>query len=544
MIIGFIFETDDGLAQISGKLEAYRDGYMINSGEALETDDVRLVINQHVSDLFWLNIGNGCFTFSIYLENVNGWDRVVLDPSDEENPHHCYLRGNDYVEFSNGKRLYGSDTNQTVWIEDVGLVHIRAINLGDSVELVYVDEDGEEHDYAWFDSVGGNDYSKKIHFGGETYLDPQTNTSSSFCLNADITTYIDNPMGNRPVCEDPFGMMKKFFVEMGLSSKLRPDLDKTFAAIESIYDNRTQYMDALFRAWNGVAFNYDTFVDYIFGSYELSREILEEYNGFATRHEAVDISMIPAMLESFALIAISDTLTGSVTVSESGLDFSAIAVAARKNILLGDQNEYGVAAVLVGRGEWGLSDAFEVKAYENADMTITGKSAVALPTALPEGEYTLAIYFGRKSEGGFARLSEVVAPTVSSFTAFEKQIDATGGYYTYAYSLVDGALHLSVSFTDTAAPEIFLTGATTDSGRCVMTLPEGATVADLIANVTSYDDRDGAVIVTSDAVLLMDNPDGTAVGAADALISDAVYRITVADCSGNEASVSIKIQFE
>lgn len=537
--ISFIFETDEGLMQISGKLQAYRDGDEIHHGECLATDEVYLKINSMTSEMFWLQFEERGFSFSLSLANLNGWDRVVLDRGDEIDPYHIYLRGDDYIEFSNGKKLYGSETNNSMWIDGVGFVHIRFVNE-DTGDVEYIDEAGEAHDSEWFVANGGDDYSRQLQFNGETYLDPTGESTPTFMIVADIITNVDNP--EVTVCDDPFGLLEKFFDCVGLSSKLQPDTDKTFAAIVGVYENREQYMDALFRDWNGVNFDYGTFVDYIFDSFEERCTHLTAYNGFAAKHEAVDISMIPELPANFALITISNGVSGEVAVSEAGIDFSAISVAVAKNILLGDQNEYGVAAVLVGKGENGLAGAFEVKTYANEDMTLLGKAGIALPTNLPEGSYTLSLYFGRKTEGGFARLSEVIVPTVSSFTAFSKRIDTADGYYTYAYSVINGALRLSVTFTDTAVPAISLTGSSVEGENLVMALSAGATVSDLIANAIATDNRDGSIILTSQNVLLMNTSDGSPLGATDALINGATYKITVKDSSGNEAFVNVKIK--
>lgn len=538
--ISFIFETDEGLMQLGGKLQAYRDGYEIYHGECLESDEIRLNINSMTSELFWVHFAERRFEFALSLANINGWDRVVLDRSDEEDPYHLYLLGNDYVEFSNGMKLYGSNVNSTVWIDGVGFIKTNLIETNEGYYVEYIDEDGVAHDSDWFIEVGGEDYSKQIQFNGETYVDSNTDTAGTFFLDAMMVTVVDNP--DIPVCTDPFGVLQEFFNAMGLSSKLQPDTDKTFAAIVGVYENRTQYMDALFRDWNGTVFNYDTLVEYIFDSFDAYENTLDGYSGFVSKHEVVDISMIPELPEDFALIAISGGISGSVTVSESGIDFSAISVAVERNILLGDQNEYGVCAALVGKTANELAGAFEVKAYANADMSIAGKAGIALPTALPEGEYTLSLYFGRKTEGSFARLSELVAPTVESFTSFEERVDMSDGYYTYAYSAVNGALHLSVTFTDTEAPAISLTGISTESDRIVMTLSEGALVSDLIANVTATDNRDGTLIITSANVLLMDTADGSMVKASDALVNGATYRIAVKDSSDNESAVNVEIR--
>lgn len=538
VLINFIFETDEGLMQLNGAIRAYRDGYMINSGEALETDEIRLVINQQVSELFWINIADNGFIFSLSLANIDGWDRVVIDPSDEFEQYHCYLRGNDYVEFSNGKTLYGSDTNRTVWIDDFGFVYIRV----NESNLIYVDENGVEHDADWFNSVGGNDYSRIIAFNGETYLNPETGSASTFFLDAEIVTSIYNPMvPDIPVCEDAFGLMKRFFEYAGLSSKLQPDLDKTFAATVLVYENREKYMDALFLDWNGVTFSYESFVDYIFDTFAAYCERLDAYNGFVSDYEAVDISMIPKMPENLALIAISDGVSGSVSVGESGFDFSAMSAAIEKNILLGDQNEYTVAAVLVGKTPNEIVGAFAAVRYANSDMTVSGNSDVALPTELSEGEYTLAIYFGRKTEGGVARLSELITPALESFTAFERRVDATDGYFIYRYFEEGGVLRISVGFTDTAAPAIMVEGSEIVDDRLTVGFSIGACVGDLVAAVSSLDNRDGALIVTADNIKRMDSADGTAVTSADALATGETYRITVSDTSGNESFVSVVI---
>ena len=102
---------------------------------------------------------------------------------------------------------------------------------------------------------------------------------------------------------------------------------------------------------------------------------------------------------------------------------------------------------------------------------------------------------------------------------------------------------VSVTFTDTSAPAITLANTETVSDKLTMSLPVGAKVSDLIANVSASDNRDGSIIVTSQNVLLMNTEDGSAVKATDALISGATYRITAKDAAGNEAFVNVEVRF-
>lgn len=139
-------------------------------------------------------------------------------------------------------------------------------------------------------------------------------------------------------------------------------------------------------------------------------------------------------------VALECDIVGNVAVTESGLNFSAVKVTVKASEILENEKEYTVA-VFIGSVELSVFDTFT---YAKADMEFIGKS-VNIPT-LPVGEHTLSMYFALKTSAGCVRIKTVM-PTVDSFAAFDKKIDAADGYYIMAFSKEGGALKIAVVYT-------------------------------------------------------------------------------------------------
>lgn len=542
IFISFLFETDAGIITLGSKLAIYRDGDEIINDFAQPNDQIVLQFEGLRTEAFDLSKNsNGSWNVALTLAALDGWDYVRLDVSDEvfdlggeiyDGRNHPYLRDeNDYVHFENGKKMTGGAQGGSLFVDGLGFI---GVVMQDDYPY-FVTEDGVVHDSEW--SVENIEGKTALQIGGETYLDTLIEIPNLFFVH---TTLFEE--GGDGILDNPIELMHKMFKHAGLTSKTQDDTDAVFVKAKDYQLNSRLYMDGLFRQWCGYAFTLDNFKEYVFGLMDSTTQKIAIYNGFADKFEKVHISKVPELPTNFSLIPLTNGLTGKATVSEQGIDFTAVNANISKNILLGDQNEYTVCAQFVGKKVFNLANAFEVKQYANANMSLSGLAAELVDLAV--GDYQLGLYFAKKTTDGAIRLSETVICEVNDFTAFSKQVDGVGGYYTYNYSCVGGKLNVSVSFTDTQAPAIVLENYSQQESQNVMTFENGKTVGDLVLNVSVEDNCDGSIAIGIDNVLIMTSSDGEAVLSTDALINGEIYRITVKDKAGNESIVQIKVIIE
>ena len=257
----------------------------------------------------------------------------------------------------------------------------------------------------------------------------------------------------------------------------------------------------------------------------------------------VDFDAQPRRPENLALINVSGNLSGSISVSEGGIDFSTLTLAVAKSAILSESSEYKAVAALVSENEIIYIDAFDSATYAHTAMTFTGK-AVALPKTESVGDYKLILFFAKIVDDEAIRLSDIATPAVNDFASFTVNADGEDGYYTYSFSKNDGIFSFVSEFTDTAAPEIILSeiiGRTEgENPTYTLTVGEGAaTVADLVSLVSATDSRDGSITVTTLNVKLESSSEE--LFADYGLIPDSAYVITVCDMAGNESSVTVNI---
>ncbi len=528
--LDFLFETDQGVFCVSGRILVSREGSIIYGGDepAMPEDEIFFVADYVDAPGFFTMVDfekKAPLYFSSRLDLFKGWNKAVLNYT--EGAFHMYYGGEgSYIEYENGIYV---DSNATYWNEDLGF--IKTIDAEDG--NYFLTEDGQTHDHTWF--YENVDVNKTITLsGGQMYINPETmQPTSGLILDFSVTdsfTTMDNFR-----TEDLFGVTSKYFKYIGFEHEYY-DVDKIINLTNNVCRNTDVFVNNLSNSFLGCDFTVDNLKNYIVSECDKAKAVAQSFSGFRSSYEVVNMSNLPKLPSNFTAISLDGKVSGKVTVSQSGLDFSAVSVSVEKSILLGDQNEYGVCAVFEGDGIYAIENAFEVKKYANADMTITGKSSATVP-ALNVGRYQLKLYFGKKIDGGYAKISNMVSANVNSFSDFTYQIQSDGGYYEYSFTYEGGKAYVDVVFVDQQAPTIELKNSTAHQGNTYLAFNQGATVVDLIGAIKVSDNFDETITLTNDNVVLIIGGSEQAVSITSSLVNQGRYKVMVKDAQGNLASV-------
>ncbi len=529
--LSFLFETDQGVFCVRGRMLVNRDGSIIYGGDepAMAEDEVFFAADYVDAPGFFTMVdfeNKSPTSFSSPLDLFKGWNKAVLNYT--EGNFHMYFDGEgSFIEYENGVVV---DGRTTYWNEDIGF--IKTIDAEDDNNLLT--EDGQTHDYTWLSE--NVDINKTIQIsGGETYINPETmQPTSGLYLNYSVAGGFST--SDTSLTEDLFKVVAKYFKVIGLEHE-DYDVDKIINLTDNVCRNTDFYVNNLSNSFLGFDFTVDNLKNYIASECDKAKALAQSFSGFRSGYEVVEMSNLPKLPSNFTAISIDGKVSGKVTLSQSGLDFSAVSVSVERNILLGDQNEYGVCAVFEGKGSsYAVQNAFENKKYSNANMTINGKSSAVFPE-LSVGSYELKLYFGKNTDGGYAKISNMVSASVNSFSDFNYQIQGNGGYYQYSFTYEDGKAYVDVAFVDQQAPTIELKNSNVHQDNTYLAFNADATVIDLISAIKVVDNYDEAITLTNDNVVLIANGSEQAVKVTSSLVNQGRYKVSVKDVQGNIASV-------
>ncbi|MCM1533627.1 MAG: hypothetical protein NC099_03130 [Corallococcus sp.] len=149
-----------------------------------------------------------------------------------------------------------------------------------------------------------------------------------------------------------------------------------------------------------------------------------------------------------SLVKFNANVSGEGVIDENGMDFSSVMFNVDKTVILSSSKEYSVFVCWDGKAEDVYSDAFGSVVYANAQTSLSGNAEILLPAPLTEGEYTLTAYFGRKTDNGIIRLSDVGVIPVDKFETFETAVVNGGHEYTYKFEYAGKSVKLTVSVTE------------------------------------------------------------------------------------------------
>ncbi len=534
----FLMETDAGIFFFITKLYPYRDGACVTDDwgddadwQARPTDEIRMMVDSVSNEAFAaVTYTDGAVAYiNLLLANMAGWTEVVLNPPDPDYPYHIYYNEEgEYIQLSNGDRI---DVGWMYWHLDHG--YIRNY-FDENDQSMFEFEDGTVHTWDWF--VENVDLNRAMQLGqAESPINGETGKATGlYWMLSGAMSYTD--MNARPA--DTLGVVSKFLAEKGLTVK-GFNTRHLFNLTSALASDAPTYMNRIYKSRYGSDWSAAAMAETLYSEAAASREFAASLNGFFDNYEVISSFQLPKLPGDFATISLGGRLTGGFTVTEAGFNFSAMQAAVAKSILLGDQNEYGIAAVLTGTGgTYEIAGAFESQRYANADMTISGRTSAPIPS-LEVGEYELLLYFGKKTEAGYAKISDTVSAALTSFTPFTVEREDVGGYFRYTFAKSGDSLRVTVTYVDEQAPTITLENATENGGNTYLAFGAGATVADLLSFVQAEDNRDGILVLTEDNVALKNG--GTDLTLTSPLTNGGCYQITVRDAQGNEASVEVYV---
>ncbi len=480
------------------------------------------------------------------LKNVDGWDSFTHNVKDvnhdgtiDNNDYLSTLQGtvyfydDDHVLLKNGKKLYPN----SIWSKNDGFLRFN------DNELTFTKEDGTvlSHDefIEYYNSV---DYD--FLYIGEITIQPhytQDVIDTGVIYNGIIYTTLFNnfqistpsgALGGGEVKRPFIDVFAEFLDENGLTFNGCNPL-KLFEYNESASYLRTQIIEREFKNALGEDFNKQGFQNLISGIINNTKNFVATCRSNYTSFERVLRKDMPKREEGVSIVSIQNGVKGKVTVSDGKLDLSGISVTIPKNNLLGSGSTYGVKLYLDGTTRIEIEGAFDVITYDKKETVVTGKKDLVIPNAV-EGKYTLRVVFGRVRQNNFMELSEFVTLEVNNFTKVEKNASVNGNNYKITYES-DGNHFMMISeISDSGLPTV--SGGDYDGSVIKIKVSSNAVVADLIKQLTVYDEVDGNISISASNVTL----DGVAVKFSDSVDFEKTYLLTVKDSAGNTVTVDIK----
>ncbi|MBR7116609.1 MAG: hypothetical protein IKC87_02775 [Clostridia bacterium] len=246
-----------------------------------------------------------------------------------------------------------------------------------------------------------------------------------------------------------------------------------------------------------------------------------------------------------AILEIDDAISGTASVSESGIDFSSLSVILKRNPILSSSKKYGTVITFAKGNPDAEFPVYSSVQFSGSDITFAGNSSLPIPETLTEGSYVLSAYFVRENEDTKTAISNVAPIPVSDFAEFTKEYDLTVNdrelTFIAKYSCQNSTLNLEIDIKDVDPPEMILNGAAYDESTNTYTYrfehSKKRTVKDLLTDIDVFDRVDGSIVLTAENVTL----DGKTVAAGKSLISGEVYNVTVSDARGNVAAANFLV---
>ena len=477
---------------------------------------------------------------SLAFKTLTGWEKVYIDANGDSyldytgdgvvdqndypmisgNP--IYLNGDDYIEFTNGKKYYWN----TVWSEKDGFVRV-------TWEDGAVFEDGRTmtHD-EWNAYVENANY--KFLGGGEKY-EGAPKVLTVIHTGKIIDGWIDLiDYGGKG---DYLQTVKAFMAEnqLGFSNV---NSNVVFQQVMQASRIKDVTLSRVFERFSGKKLSIQNLVAFANEVKNQGLAFISEVDGIianSTRIREVDLPKIPS---NFAFISITGRMTGNATVVDGKLDLSAITITVPKRNILRKGHEYGICVYLEGENGVVLQNAFDTKAYNRQTLTFKGNGGIDLPD-LKDGEYQLKLLFGKPTENGFIRLSNLLPVSVSAFEDIQKTVDIDGASYDLTYYAEDNTLKATSKIIDTNAPEFTYEGTLTEEDGTIIHVETGTILADIILGFNAQDDVDGKYYITEENFTC----DDQAVELTHQLDSQKTYKLTITDGAGNQKVLEFRVQF-
>ncbi len=485
-----------------------RDGLMRDEN-GLHLEGASLAVpGLYITSIFERNIGN----LQINMSLLDGWTEYGLFLNDEEKTQpysEYYFNEGDYINFANG---------MVYKIEPM------------SISPTYVQG---------IDQIVRHEGENDWYIDDETAI-PKKDSDLGGRING-VTSLIDNH-------DISLHSQSNMFIDIFGHTQYQQFL--SLAYIMEIYglsfnDNLPEnFIDKFSETMRNQAIHQNITFNLIFGKdftpentkaamLELSADMQSEYetfNTFVTENrskEFVKINELPVRPPELGLIDLKDNISGIISVSDSGIDFSALSANVKKCILLSGGKNYTLLTYLASGEDMVLIEGFEGVSYANADFTLTGRS-VSLPKIEKDGEYYLYGCIAKAEGSEYTRLSDLVKLSTAPFTGFTKTTEENGGTYTQAFSQENGALKVSSYFDDKTAPVVSISDIEENDG--VYTVP-AVDVTQILSKITAKDNKDGNIVITN--LHFLDEDSRLPVAENAILVAGTTYVLSVTDTFGN-----------
>ena len=493
---------------------------------------------------FSLDLEN-TFDYSLSLKVLGGWDGFYHNVRDLNNDNVInqadkdltlqgvvYFSNGDYISLENGKKIYEG----SVWSKGTGFVRI------DWEDYTATYEDGTEVSFSEFNKVAHESNDGFISIGGivvQPHYTPENIDTGKIYggfipmqLMEFPAIEVEDGYQEYTFKEDFFTIFKDFLIENELTFMNTDPFEIIDYTITASLIKDTM-LDEEFQTLFSEPYSVDGLKNIVQGFNKQGKDIIAEcrtaFNGF----ERMLRKDMPKITESYALISISNRIQGKVTVSNGKFDFSGVSVTIPKTNFLHKGTTYGFMVYLEGSDTKILDGAFTPYSYDRQDKVCAGNSSISIPD-VKDGTYKLKLAFGKPTDSGFIRLSNVIELDVNAFNKVEKQITINQKSYNVSYETVNGKFFMQSVYNDVGAPEI--DGYEIVDDAIEVYFKEGDLVAQFITYIIVVDEVDGRIYLSPSNFTL----DGNKVNANDEIDFTKTYRLIVEDSSGNKIDISVK----
>ena len=518
LYMNFLVETEGGIYSFGETLYPTRNGFELSDGIiAQETDGIGLKSYNLEGPGLAIDTNSHLTLFSV--DGLSGWEKLVIRLDEDyelNNPYSTYWfrDENDYFLLNNGKKLYA---NSLYSLEYGWLVQKFPVTYPGA----YIAEDGTEIPASEVDE------SNCILFcDAEMTIDRKNQRTNSAVLRLSLR---DDDYAKR------LQILGQCFEESGLSLKGIPN--SMITGMADMWAKKTEYTDETYRHLFGTDFTPETIVPSYLQTAEEMTAFRTGWRDFFNSFDEITFDEMPERPANIGLLSYADGIKGEATLTENGFDFTGVTFTAQKNVVLSENGEYGVYVGFASADGSLIVDAFSTQTYARETMTFVGKTAV-LPE-LSEGEYTLKSFFGRITQDGWIRLTEISCPAFTQFETFTIEREVDDGKFVGTYYAENGEIKLSVTFVDMQAPN-FICDAVPVFEEGVWKVSyykaEEDTVETLLSWITVEDNYDEEVPFTAENISF----DGEPVQSEDALLVG-VYTITLSDQAENTTTIVVTV---
>lgn len=512
----FLFENDGVVYEFSDLLIAYKNGEESGSGVAAEESDLILPLTTKLS-VGGTYIDLQHKIIDIDLKNVKGWDSVTYSLSEGEdyvNNQWQYFQGKDYIKLSNGISVSG----QSIWNEDDGWAFAVWENQnGYPIRAGFVDIDGNE--------VNPSDINS-VTFNGVSTI------RSEFDGKLEIYGFIELGFSYNSTAEEIIENFYKFFEINGLSLV---NVGEAFANLGTFYTEKDKYTTDVYEYIYGCEYSYESIVSVaktIVDDYALRiKELYVDFDKF----ETIDYEEMPELPENTGLINLSGSLNGKAVFKDGKIDFSGINIEINKTPILSTGSEYEIYVALGSTAGSLKINAFNSVVYNKEKMIFKGISDVELPQINNEGEFALRMFFAKKTENAYVRLSEFLSVPIEPFDDFSVEYPAEGGKYIANYSYNGTEAVVSVEYMDMQAPELSYKQEPIEDNLTI-TADEELTIEKLLSDINAVDNIDGEIKLSHENLTL----NGTEVEQGS-ILNEGTYTLKVSDKQGNTTEITINV---